>query len=182
MEHEAYGPLVEDKDIPLDVQLRLIKKRTERGMSPLHISRLMNLKERDVERVIETHGWVAERPVDEVENEEPVKTPSQLERERLAPIIRNLAEKGMSRQEIADVLGKTRDYVNETARRFQIPIQVTRNYKSVRPAKYRSESFYRDIRTKLDEGRTRASIAKELKVSGDTIYKCIRYFEEEGWE
>lgn len=43
---EELGALVEDKDIPYSVQLQLIKKRTERGMSPLQISRLMGLKKK----------------------------------------------------------------------------------------------------------------------------------------
>lgn len=172
MMDDEHGALVEDKDIPYSVQLQLIKKRTERGMSPLQIARLMGLKKVAVQKIVAEHGWKPRRKVED-EPKERQKTQAQLERERLANIARELAQRGMSRQEVADIIGKSRDYLNSMASQYSIRFKD-----NVIEARYKSVEFYKQLKTLEKQGMYKRQMAKELGVSEQSVRNCYNFFEK----
>lgn len=58
-----------DKEIPLPMQLALIKRRTERGMRPNEIARLMDLDKKFVAKTIRSNGWKPKRDIVNKANE-----------------------------------------------------------------------------------------------------------------
>ena len=174
MMDDEHGALVEDKDIPYSVQLQLIKKRTERGMSPVQIARLMGLKKVAVQRIVAEHGWKPRRKV-EPEPKKRQKTQVQLERERLADIARILAQRGKTRQETADIIGKSLDYVHGLAVQYNIKFQRS---KLTKLQKYRSLFFYNDSKQLEAKGFTEKQMAIELKTSEQTVRDCFEFFEK----
>ena len=171
MMDDERGALVEDKDIPYSVQLQLIKKRTERGMSPLQIARLMGLKKKEIQAVVNEHGWQAKREVEE-ERKGARKTEAQIERERLARRVRQYAEKGMTRMEIAEKVGKSPDYIKNLGAQHSI------KFKRPKSAKYRSLFFYNDLKQLEAKGLTKKQMAIELKTSEQTVRDCFNFFEK----
>ena len=172
MMDDEFGALVEDKDIPYSVQLQLIKKRTERGMSPLQIARLMGLKKVVVQKIVAKHGWKPRRKVED-EPRERQKTQAQLEREQLAGIMRGLAQRGMTRQEAADIIGKSRDYVKNVAAQYNIHFKTAR-----REARYKSIEFYEQLKTLEEQGMNKRQMGTELGVSEQSVRDCYNFFEK----
>lgn len=172
MMDDEFGALVEDKDIPYNVQLQLIKKRTERGMSPLQIARLMGLKKVAVQQIVAEHGWKPRRKVED-EPKERQKTQVQLERERLADIARSLAQKGMTRQETADIIGKSLDYVNGMAAQYNIRFKSAR-----KEGVYKSVDFYNRLKGLEKRGLSKVQMSKEIGFSIQTIRDCYNFFEK----
>lgn len=108
-----------DKDIPLAVQLKLIQRRTERGMKPAEIARLMGLKVKDVKTTIKVNGWTAKRDI----TPEPLRgrPAGQTEKtESRVSEIRRLTKEGYARKDIAAMLGITRENVDTLCRRFNV--------------------------------------------------------------
>lgn len=156
MINEELGALVEDKDIPYSVQLQLIKKRTERGMSPLQISRLMGLKKKDIQAVVNENGWQAKREIEKVGNGRPAK-PAEKTAGRTEEI-RRLASEGYSRKDIAALLGIDRGNVDALCRRYGI--------KTVSQLE-RVEKLYA-------KGWSQVKIAEELGVSKQRVNEIVK--------
>lgn len=153
---EELGTLVEDKDIPYSVQLQLIKKRTERGMSPLQIARLMGLKKKDIQAVVNEHGWTAKREVEKVGNGRPAK-PTERTSGRIQEI-RRLASEGYSRKDIAALLGIDRGNVDALCRRYGI----------------KTVSQLDKVAKLYAKGWSQVKIAEELGVSKQRISEMIK--------
>ena len=182
-EPEDLGTLVAEKDIPLATQLNLIKRRTERGLSPAHIARIMGLEEAEVQAIIQANGWAPKRKVSKEHRLDDHAAAQVKKRDEVADIIRNLAERGMTRQDVADITGKSRDHVNLIARTYGIKFEADqreRREKRAVKAKYRSRAFYKDVMTLRDKGWSVVRISHELGVSHETVRKCMDYFKDGG--
>ncbi len=153
---EEHGTLVAEKDIPLATQLNLIKRRTERGMKPAEIARLMGLKAKDVETVVQTNGWTAKREVEKVGNGRPAK-PTEKTVGRTEEI-RRLASEGYSRKDIAALLGIDRGNVDALCRRYGI----------------RTVSQLDKVARLYAKGWSQVKIAEELGVSKQRISEMIK--------
>lgn len=175
------GALVAEKDIPQSVQHGLIKRRTERGMTPGQIARLMGLDAKDVKALVKTNGWVAKRELhNESQTDHRALEQSRKENE-IAIVVRNLAERGSSRQEVADITGKNRGYINEIARMYDIKFPADRRVRLEnidRNAKYRQRWFYDRIIPLREQGLSYVEVGKELGVSYATVKRCIDFFKE----
>lgn len=156
MNDEEFGALVEDKDIPRSVQLSLIKRRTERGMKPVEIARLMGLQKQDIQAVVKQHGWTAKR---EIEKEIKFKPrSSKQEMEHRAQKMRRLAKEGYSRKEIGALLGIDRIYVDTLCRRYNI----------------RTSSQIEQIANLYAKGWSQIKIAEHLGVSKQHVNERIK--------
>lgn len=153
---DELGALVEDKDIPYSVQLSLIKKRTERGMSPLQIARLMGLKKKDIQAVVKQHGWTAKREVEKVGHGRPAK-PTEKTVGRTEEI-RRLASEGYSRKDIAALLGIDRGNVDALCRRYGI----------------RTVSQLDKVARLYTKGWTQMKIAEELGISRQRVNEIVK--------
>ena len=153
---DELGALVEDKDIPYSVQLQLIKKRTERGMSPLQIARLMGLKKQDIQAVVKEHGWSAKREIEKVGNGRPPR-PSEKTEWRMQEMKR-LAHEGYNRKQIGALLGIDRSYVDTLCRRYGI----------------KTVSQLEQIEKLYTKGWSQVKIAEELGVSKQRISEMIK--------
>ena len=156
MMDDEHGALVEDKDIPYSVQLSLIKKRTERGMSPLQIARLMGLKKKDIQAVVKQYGWTAKREVEKQGSGRPAK-PTEKTAGRTEEI-RRLASEGYSRKDIAALLGIDRGNVDALCRRYGI----------------RTVSQLDKVARLYAKGWSQVKIAEELGVSKQRISEMIK--------
>ena len=156
MMDDEHGALVEDKDIPYSVQLQLIKKRTERGMSPLQIARLMGLKKKDIQAVVTEHGWKAKREVEKLGKGRPPKPAEKTEFRTME--LKRLAKEGYSRKEIASLLGIDRGYVDTLCRRFGI----------------KTVSQIDQIANLYGKGWSQIRIAEHLGVSKQRISEVIK--------
>lgn len=156
MMDEELGALVEDKDIPPNVQLQLIKKRTERGMSPLQIARLMGLKKKDIQAVVKQYGWTAKREVEKQGNGRPAK-PTEKTVGRTEEI-RRLASEGHSRKDIAALLGIDRGNVDALCRRYGI----------------RTVSQLDKVARLYTKGWTQMKIAEELGISRQRVNEIVK--------
>ena len=156
MMDDEHGALVEDKDIPYSVQLSLIKKRTERGMSPLQIARLMGLKKKDIQAVVNEHGWTPKREVEKQGNGRPAK-PTARTTGRVGEI-RRLASEGYSRKDIASLLGIDRGNVDALCRRYGI----------------KTPSQLDKIASLYAKGWSQVKIAEHLGVSKQRINEVIK--------
>ena len=156
---EELGALVEDKDIPYSVQLSLIKKRTERGMSPLQIARLMGLKKKDIQAVVKQYGWTAKREIEKVGNGRP-QGPSEETKWRTQEMKR-LAKEGYNRKQIGALLGIDRRYVDTLCRRYGI----------------KTVSQLEQVEKLYAKGWTQIKIAEELGVSKQRISEIIKRHE-----
>lgn len=174
MMDEELGALVEDKDIPYSVQLQLIKKRTERGMSPLQIARLMGLKKVVVQQIVDEHGWKAKRKL-EKERKGTKKTDAQLEREHLIRSVREYAKEGMSVSEISEKLNKPPHHIRNLGSQYNIKFQRP---KPTKLQKYRSLFFYNGLKQLEAKGFTEKRMAIELKTSEQTVRDCFKFFEK----
>lgn len=159
IEPEDLGTLVAEKDIPLATQLNLIKRRTERGMRPAEIARLMGLKAKDVERIVKTNGWTAKREVTEAPAQGRPPRPAEKTKAKVAEL-RRLAEEGYSRKDIAALLGIERGYVDALCRRYGIRTVSQRE---------RVERLY-------GKGWSQQAIATELGVSRQRISEMIKQY------
>lgn len=159
IEPEDLGTLVAEKDIPLATQLNLIKRRTERGMTPGQIARLMGLKVKDVKALIKANGWTPKREV----TKEPVQgrppRPAEKTKARTQEL-RRLAKEGYSRKDIAALLGIDRGYVDVLCRRYGIRTVSQRE---------RVERLY-------GKGWSQQAIATELGVSRQRISEMIKQY------
>lgn len=155
MMDEELGALVEDKDIPYSVQLSLIKKRTERGMSPLQIARLMGLKKKDIQAVVKEHGWTAKREIEKVGNGRPAK-PTEKTAGRTEEI-RRLASEGYSRKDIAALLGIDRGNVDALCRRY-----------------VKTSSQLEQVEKLYSKGWTQMKIAEELGISRQRVNEIVK--------
>lgn len=158
-EPEDLGTLVAEKDIPLATQLNLIKRRTERGMKPAEIARLMGLKAKDVKALVKTNGWTPKREI----TKEPVQgrppRPAEKTKERTQEL-RQLAKEGYSRKEIAALLGIERGYVDTLCRRYSIKTMGQ---------KQRIARLY-------GQGWSQQAIADELGVSRQWISEAVKLY------
>lgn len=159
IEPEDLGTLVAEKDIPHDVQLGLIKRRTERGMKPDEIARLMGLDVTMVKALVESNGWTAKR---EVTIEAPQGRPPKPSEKtlRLVSELKRLAKAGYSRGDIGAMLGIDRGYVDTLCRRYKI--RTAKN-------KDRVAALY-------GKGWTQQAIADELGVSRQRVNEMIRQY------
>ena len=158
-EPEDLGTLVAEKDIPLATQLNLIKRRTERGMKPAEIARLMGLKAKDVETVVQTNGWTAKREVTEAPAQGRPPRPAEKTKARTEELKR-LAKEGYSRKEIAALLGIERGNVDTLCRRYSIKTMGQ---------KQRIARLY-------GQGWSQQAIADELGVSRQWISEAVKLY------
>ena len=183
-EPDELGIIVAEKDIPLATKLNLIKRRTERGLTPIQIARIMDMAEIDVQTIVKTNGWTPKREISQEQNELDSKDAARNKRrDEMANLIRKLAERGMSRQDVADITGKSRTKVNETARTYGIKFEADqrdRREKRQIQAKYRSKEFYEEVVTLRAKGWSILGIGRELGVSRATVKKCIEHFQKGG--
>lgn len=159
IEPEDLGTLVAEKDIPLATQLNLIKRRTERGMTPSQIARLMGLKVKDVKALVKTNGWTAKREVTEAPAQGRPPRPAEKTKARTEELKR-LAKEGYSRKDIAALLGIDRGYVDTLCRRYGIRTASQRE---------RVERLYAS-------GWNQQAIADELGVSRQRISEMIKQY------
>lgn len=183
---DEHGTLISERNIPRDVQLALIKKRTERGMRPRQIATLMGLDLDMVQDAIDENGWTPHRKITKPEAIDRKANKAFEEELALANMIRKLAERNMSRQDVADIIGKSRERMNQIARTHKIPFphdDIARKERGARrseSALYRSEAFHSDIMKMRAKRMSVRLIAEELGCSEYTIENCIRYFKEGG--
>ena len=156
---EEHGSLVAEKDIPHDVQLGLIKRRTERGMKPDEIARLMGIDVTTVKALVVTNGWTPKREVTEETTQGRPAKPSE-KTLRLVSELTRLAKAGHSRGDIGAMLGIDRGYVDTLCRRYQI--RTAKN-------KDRVAALY-------GKGWTQQAIADELGVSRQRVNEMIRQY------
>ena len=156
MMDDEHGALVEDKDIPYSVQLQLIKKRTERGMSPVQIARLMGLKKKDIQAVVNENGWTAKREIEKQGNGRPAK-PTERTSGRVEEI-RRLASEGYSRKDIAAWLGIDRGNVDALCRRYGI----------------KTVSKLDKVAKLYAKGWTQMKIAEELGISRQRVNEIVK--------
>lgn len=156
---EEHGSLVAEKDIPLATQLNLIKRRTERGMKPAEIARLMGLKVKDVKALIKANGWTAKREVTIEAPQGRPPRPAEKTKERTEELKR-LAKEGYSRKDIAALLGIDRGYVDTLCRRYGI----------------RTASQRERVQRLYASGWNQQAIADELGVSRQRISEMIKQY------
>lgn len=156
MNEEEFGALVEDKDIPRSVQLSLIKRRTERGMKPVEIARLMGLQKQDIQAVVKQHGWTAKREIEATGDGRPPR-PTEKTEERTKELKR-LAKEGYSRKDIASLLGIERGYVDTLCRRYNV----------------RTSSQIEQIANLYAKGWSQIKIAEHLGVSRQHVNERIK--------
>ena len=156
MMDDEHGALVEDKDIPYSVQLQLIKKRTERGMSPLQIARLMGLKKKEIQAIVNEYGWQAKREVEKLGKGRPPKPAEKTELRTME--LKRLAKEGYSRKQIASLLGIDRSYVDTLCRRFGI----------------KTASQLEQVERLYAKGWNQMEIAKHLGVSRQRINEIVK--------
>lgn len=159
IEPEDLGTLVAEKDIPLATQLNLIKRRTERGMTPSQIARLMDLNVKDVKALIKTNGWTPKREITEAPAQGRPPRPAEKTKVRTEELKR-LAKEGYSRKDIAVLLGIDRGYVDTLCRRYSIRTVSQRE---------RVERLY-------GKGWSQQAIADELGVSRQRISEMIKQY------
>lgn len=154
------GALVAEKDIPQDVQYGLIKRRTERGMTPVQIARLMGLTTKDVKAIIKTNGWAVKRELyDDTKRGRPSIDPAS-PKGRVSEV-RRLAKEGYVRKDIAETLGISQSHVNLLCRRYNI---------RTAGQKERVERMY-------GKGSTQEEIANQLGIPKFYIDKMIQKYD-----
>ena len=168
------GNLVAEKDIPLATQLNLIKRRTERGMKPVEIARLMGIPLVTVRSIVKTNDWHPKREIELVE--ETVERSSPHHRQYYVDMIRQSSAANMTADEIADQLKITSAHVRAIAR--QEGIKLPKPKPKLKPdATYRSREVYDELSAHLASGMSKLAAAKKMNLSNTMVHRCIQYFE-----
>lgn len=175
-EPEDLGTLVAEKDIPLATQLNLIKRRTERGMKPVEIARLMGIPLVTVRSIVKTNGWHPKRDIEPVE--ETTERLSQDNRKYYVDMIRHLSAQSRTADEIAVQLQITSAHVRAIAR--QEGIKLPRPKPKIKTdAVYRSREVYDELSAHLANGMSKLAAAKKMNLSNTMVHRCIQHFEGE---